>query len=316
MVIADIITEFGAYYIKNDANMARMVQQLYYPSTTDTLLTPFYTDDTIYRASEGRFQRVLQPFQKAWTPIGQMTFLPVAIEMFKQKIDTQEYPDTLEGTWLGFLAGDGIDRKQWPFIRWFVEKFLLPQAKQDYELNEVYAGVFAAPTPGTAGAAGTSMDGLRLAINTNVTNGRTTPITLGAVPADVSDLVDYVEALVDGIDHRYWNIPMQLAVSQANERNYKRGLRAKYGRDLDFTGTNAVVKETNIEVVGLPSMVGSSKMWCTPKSNVLQLNKKTQNQQQVQIDSVDRLIKIFSDWWSGVGFVIPELVFTNDVDLT
>ena len=316
MTISDIISEFGAYYISNAANMARLVRQLYYGSETDKLLTPYFTDDTIYRASESRFARVLQPFQKAWTPLANVTFVPVQIQMFKQKIDTQEYPDDLEGTWLGFLAGDGIDRKQWPFVRWLVEVHLLPQAKQDYELNEVYAGSYAAPTPGTAGAAGTSMDGLKKAINAAITASRITPQALGTVPTVPEDLVDYLEAFADGIDKRYWNIGMMVGMSQSNERTYKRGLRIKYGRDLDFTGTNATIKETNLTVVGLPSMVGANKIWCTPKNNVLQLSKKTQNQNAVQIDSIDRLIKIFSDWWSGVGFIIPEIVFTNDQDLS
>jgi len=316
MDIADIITEFGAYYIKNDANMTRLYKQLTYTEKTASMLTPFFTDDTIYRASEARIARVLQPFQKAWTPISQAQFVPVQIEMFKMKIDSQEYPDDLEGTWLGFLAGDGIDRKQWPFIRWFVEVLLLPKAKEDYELYEIFKGVHANPTPGTAGAAGTTIDGLRKAINTQVTGGRITPITLGAVPTDPTDMVDYVEEFADGINKLYWDIPMQVAMTQANERLYKRGLRAKYGRDLDFTGTNAKIKETNLEVIGLPSMVGVGKIWCTPKENVLHLQKKTQNKQAIYIDSIDRLVKMFTDWWAGVGFIIPEIVFTNDVDLT
>lgn len=315
MDIADIKTEFGTYYIKNNANMSRLVKLLYAKSTTDTLLNPFFTDDTIYRASQARFARVLQPFQKAWTPIATMTFVPVAIEMFKQKIDTQEYPDDLEGTWLGYLAGDGIDRKTWPFVRWFVEQFLLPQAKQDYELNEVYKGVFAAPTAGTAGAAGTAMNGLRKAINDQITADRIDPQALGAIPTDPGDTVDYFEQFADGIRKEYWSIPMIVGVNEDVERRFRRGMRAKYGKDMDFTGTNAKIIETNLSLVGLPSMIGSNKIWCTPKENVLQLNKKTQNMNTVQIDSVDRLIKIFSDWWSGVGFVIPEIVFTNDQDL-
>jgi hypothetical protein len=316
MNITDIIAEFGSYYIKNEANMTRLVKQLNRQSKTDTVLTPFFTDDTIYRASEGRIGRVLQPFQKAWTPIGTMTFVPVAIEMFKMKVDTQEYPDDLEGTWLGFLAGDSIDRKEWPFIRWFIEVFLLPQALEDYEMNEIYKGVFAAPTPGTAGAAGTSMNGIRKAINDQITAGRITPIVMGAMPTtNDATLVTYIEKFVDSIDKRYWNIPMQLAVQESGERAFRRALRAKYGENTDFVGTTTLVPETNITIVGLPSMNGSGKIWCTPKSNALHLKKKTQNQKNVQVENVDRLVKMYTDWWSGVGFVIPEIVFTNDQDL-
>ncbi len=317
MNIADIIAEFGSYYIKNDANMARLVKQLNRQSKTDSVLTPFFTDDTIYRASEGRMGRVLQPFQKKWTPIGTLTFVPVAIEMFKMKVDCEEYPDDLEGTWLGFLAGDEIDRKQWPFIRWFIEVYLLPQALEDYEMNEIYKGVFVAPVSGVPGAAGTSMNGIRKAINDNVVSGRITPIVTGAMPTtDDTDLVDYIEHFVDSIDDRYADIPMQLAVQPKGERAFRRSLRAKYGKDTDFIqGTSTLIPETNISIVGLPSMTGSGKIWCTPKANALHLKKKTQNMKNVQVENVDRLVKMYTDWHSGVGFVIREIVFTNDQDL-
>lgn len=317
MIIADIIAEFGAYYIKSEVNMSRLVKQLNQRSITDMALTPFFTDDTIYRASQGRMGRVLQPFQKAWTPIGTITFIPVAIEMFKMKVDCQEYPDDLEGTWLGFLAGDGIDRKTWPFIRWFIEVFLLPQALEDYEMFEIYKGVYAAPTPGVAGAAGTAMNGIRKAINDQITAGRISPIVTGPMPTtDDDDLVNYIEEFVDAIDQKYADVAMQLNVQPIGVRAFRRSLRAKYGKDTDFiSGTSTFIPETNINIVGLPSMTGSGKIWCTPKANALHLKKKTQNMNNVQVENVDRLVKMYTDWWSGVGFVIPELVWTNDQDL-
>lgn len=316
MIIADIIAEFGAYYIKSPENMARLVKQLNKESITDSVLTPFFTDDTIYRASEGRMGRVLQPFQKKWTPIGTIKFVPVAIEMFKMKVDCEEYPDDLEGTWLGFLSGDDNDRKQWPFIRWFIEVYLLPQALEDYETHEIYKGVFVAPVAGVAGAAGTSMDGIRKAINDRITSGRITPIVMGAMPTTQdAALVSYIEKFVDSIDKRYWNIPMQLCVQEAGERAFRRALRAKYGENTDFAGTTTLVPETKITIIGLPSMEGSGKIWCTPKVNALHLKKKTQNMKNIQVENVDRLVKMYTDWHSGVGFVIPELVYTNDQDL-
>ncbi|MFC6999581.1 hypothetical protein [Rufibacter roseus] len=315
MNIADIITEFGAYYLNSGQNTARLLQLLHRPSTTDTVLTPFFTDDTIYRASQSKMGRVLQPFQKAWTPINDLTFVAIAIEQFKMKIDTQEYPDDLEGTWLGFLAGDGIKREEWPFIKWFVEIHLLPQAKEDYEMFEVYHGVYAAPTNGVAGPAGTSMNGLRKAINDQVTAGRIDPIVLGAVPTDPLALVDYIEAFSDQINKAYWKIPMQLCVNETIERNYYRGCDEKYGKDTNHKELGGKVKYANLTVIGLPSMDGSDKIWATPKNNVLKLGKKTQNMKAMNIQAVDRLVKLFTDWWSGVGILVPEIVFTNDVDL-
>jgi hypothetical protein len=48
--------------------------------------------------------RVVQPFQKAFTPIGTFKFKPNEFSLYKLKIDMQEYPDDLEATYLGFLA--------------------------------------------------------------------------------------------------------------------------------------------------------------------------------------------------------------------
>ena len=140
MTIADIIAEFGAYYINQGQNATRLVQLLYRPAVTDQLFRSIVTDDTVYRASQTRLGRILQPFQKGWTPVGTMSATPIEIPQFKMKADLQETPDDLEATWLGFLADDSLDRKTWPFVRWFIEVHCLPQIQEDYELYEVYGG--------------------------------------------------------------------------------------------------------------------------------------------------------------------------------
>lgn len=315
MLIADIIAEFGNYYLNNGQNLSRIVKMLNAPSTTDSVLTPIITDETQWRASKATIGRVLQPFQKTWTPIGAASFVPVAINQFKMKIDSEEYPDDLEATWLGFLMGEGIDRKSWPFIRWFVEVLLIPQAKEDYELNEVYKGVYAAPQNGVAGPAGTTMDGLRKQINDQVAAGRITPIVTGAPSADNKTFVEQIEFFTDRINQNYQHIPMQLCMSQALEKRFHRGYRALYGKDTDYKGSNGGVDFSNTTIIGLPSMAGANKIWMTPKGNAIHLGKRTQNANTVQIESVDRKVKMFSDWSRGVGFVIPEIVFTNDQDL-
>ncbi|MDX5436852.1 MAG: hypothetical protein LPK03_06630, partial [Pontibacter sp.] len=188
-------------------------------------------------------------------------------------------------------------------------------AKEDYELNEVYKGVFAAPQNGVAGAAGTTMDGLRKQINDQVTAGRITPIVTGAPDVDNKVFVAQIEDFIDKVNANYQHIPMQLCMSQALERRFLKGYRAVYGKDTDYKGSNGKVDFSNVSIIGLPSMAGANKIWMTPKGNAIQLGKRTQNANTVQIESVDRKVKMFSDWSRGVGFVIPEIVFTNDQDL-
>lgn len=317
ILIADVVAQFGAFYLNNGQNLTSLYQQLRRATVTESMFTPVNTDDTIWRAARQLFSRVVQPFQKQFTPLAGVTFQPVEIKQFRMKVDAQEYPDELEATWLGFLDGPEVDRKAWPFVRWYVEVYLIPQIKEDIELNEIYQGVYAAPVAGTPGAAGTSMDGLKITINTHVKNGLITPIATGAIATDPQAFVDQMEEWVDGIHKAYWNIPMMLGISETLQRRFLRGQERKYGRNPGAQGgaLGNTVNNTNITLVGLPSHQNTEKWWCTPKGNAVMLRKRIQNQTAPLVESVDRLLKIFTDFSMGIGFIIPQIVFTNDRDL-
>ncbi|WP_400194063.1 hypothetical protein [Hymenobacter sp. B81] len=316
LVITDVVAQFGAYYLNQGQNLTRLYALLRSATSTESMFTPVNTDDTIWRAAKTLFSRVVQPFQKAFTPLAGVTFSPVEIKQFKMKVDAQEYPDELEASWLGFLDGEDIDRKAWPFVRWYCEVYLIPQIKQDIEHNEIYQGSFVAPTANTPGAAGTSMDGLKKTINAHVTAGRITPITTGALQlTDPEGMVDQFEAFADGIHKDYWSIPMMLGCSESAARAFLRGQERKYGKNTGGGELGLRINNTNITVVGLPSHRNTEKIWCTPKGNAIMLRKRIQNQTRIQVESVDRLLKFFTDFSMGIGFIIPEIVFTNDRDL-
>lgn len=314
--IADVVAQFGAYYQNNGQNLQRLYALLRSATNTESMFTPINTDDTLWRAAKALFSRVVQPFQKQWTPLAGVAFVPVAIQQFKIKVDAQEYPDELESSWLGFLDGPDVDRKAWPFVRWYVEVYLIPQIKQDIELNEIYQGSYVAPTAGTPGAPGTALDGIKKTINGHVAAGRITPIATGALSTDPATLVDQIEAFVDGIHKDYWNIPMMLGCSESVARTFLRGQERKYGRNTNNPELGLKVNNTNITVTPLTSHRTTQKIWCTPQGNAVQLRKRIQNQTQIIVESVDRLLKFFTDFSMGIGFIIPEIVFTNDRDLT
>ncbi|MBO3270763.1 hypothetical protein [Hymenobacter defluvii] len=327
MTIANIITEFGAYYLNNGQNATRLVQLLFRPAVTSLLFTPRVTDDTIYQASQTRLGRILQPFHKNWTPLGALEALPIVIKNFRLKADLEETPDDLEATWLGFLAGDGLDRKTWPFVRWFIEVHALPQIQEDYELNEIYLGVRAEPNGTTPGAAGTAVDGIRKQINDFAGSGRTEPMILGAIPTDPKAFCEYVESMAHQTVKRYRNVPMFLNMNEDLALRYAIGRDAKYNLTTTYTQgaptpdaanllTTAVpIQHARQRVIGLPSMGDSTKIWMSPADNMIRLEKKTQNAGQFQIESVDRKLKLFTDFRKGTGFLMPEAIFTNDQDI-
>lgn len=321
MTIADMITEFGAYYLQQGQNLTRIRQQLRRELVTPQAFTTVFDDNTIWRASEARHGRIVQPFQKAFTPTGATTFLPVEIRQYHMKADLQESPDDLEATWLGFLASENVKRSEWPFIRWWIETQVIPKIREDIELNEIGAGIYAAPTAGTAGAAGTSMNGIQKIITDHISASKITPITLGEIPEADEDYVDYLEAFHDGIAQAYRNIPMNVYQNEDLVLKYKRGYNKKYGKDVNTIDNESgvvKVKFTNLSLVGIPSMNKRStgavcnRIFATPKENAILLMKKSNNMGNFDLQAFERMVKLLTDWYMGVGFVIPQIVFTND----
>jgi hypothetical protein len=256
--------------------------------------------------------RVLQAFQKAFTPTGTPTFKARPIELFNLKVDVQEYPDELVQSWLGFLSDNNTDRKTWPFVKWWITT-TVEQSKEDYELYEVFAGEYAAPTGGTAAAAGTGMNGIRYIVNAGIDDSTITPILTGALETDAEAFVEQIEAFADGIDYRYRRTPMTIAMSLDNETLYKRGMRAKYNVNYNQAENLASVMDLpNLTVKGYASWGSSDKIVCSPKANSL---RPVKGMGVPLIQSDMRLVKAAWNDWKGVGYLHHELVFTNDQDL-
>lgn len=318
--VADVVAEYGAYYLDGGQSIADLTKLLYRPSVTASYFASVPTQKTRWQIAQAELDRVLQPFQKAFTSIGTLTFTPLVIDLFRLKIDKDEYPDDVAESWLAFLEGEGVDRTQWPFIRWFIEQHILPKAAEDFELNEVYAGVYAAPTAGTAGPAGTAMDGIKKIQDDQVTAGRITPYVMGD-PDDTLNIADdeafctAVESFIGSIPIEYRRRLDNLFMSENYELRYRRGKRKKYNTQyLQEPNLDTLADFPNVIVKGLPSHNGSKRMW-TSLPNVRKRPIKKENlKNNLKIEGAKREVSMFTDWYEGVGFTIPEGVFITDQD--
>jgi hypothetical protein len=316
MTVSDIISEYGAYYLNSGQNAQRLYKQLYYQNTFDQLFTIRETNNTLFQLGSAALSRLAQPFQKAWTPTGAVTFTAAPIQLKKIKGDFEDYPDELEESWLGFLASGDLDRKEWPFVRWLMEEHLIPKMSQDVILNEAYAGEFAAVTPGTAGAAGTAMNGVKKIINDHITAGDITPFAIGAWSTTATDFVTELETeFVQAIDARYQNQPMTLVMSIPLLNRFRAGQAAKYNLYYGQAELDRFFLHPNITVHGDEALGSSQKVWCTPKENQYCVWKHGKNQGMWEIESEDRKVKLWTDFFKGYGFVIPGIVYTNDLEL-
>lgn len=320
--VADVIAQYGAYYKPGSDNEKNLRNTLYKPSETAAFFAPRPTVDTIYRGNLASLDRIVQPFQKDFTPIGTFAFAPNEFSLYQLKIDLQEQPDKLEATYLGFLADmPEADRSKWPFVRWAIENHIKPKRDEDLETNEYFGGVYAAPVANVAGAAGTAMNGVRKVIRGYNTAGRTNlgngAIATGALAADPVDFCTQVEEFVRAMDKRLRSRIDYIFMDTELELRYRDGKDKKYNmtyaKDADLLTIN---KFPSIKVQGLESHSGSELMWSSiPANRIAPIKKPTMKETMAVQQFAPRVVSFYGDWWEALNFEVPEFIVHNDRDL-
>lgn len=305
--VTDIISEYGAYYLNSGQNMARLKRLYIFGRETTKFATPIKTDNTVFQLGSSYLDEIVQPFQKDWTAKGNPKFKPNPIPLFHLKVDMDLWPDDIEATWLGWLASNNLSRKEWPFVRYMLEYHVFNQIENDLEMKAYYKGIFAAPTPGTAGAAADGMNGLQVLLKTLVPASNRLTIALNA-----STIYDDIENAYDTLPEEYQNVPMIIGVAPKWKRAFLKDKRAL--GYYEHTGPGQIDDKLDFspaQVVGLPSMIGTDDLFITPRSNFLHVTKKGENSQNMRLEESKRCVSLMTDWWEGLGFGLNELVFTN-----
>jgi len=311
IIITDVLTEYGEFYLDHGQNMTNLTKKLFRPSKTASYFGLRPTTQTTYRMADAEIERVLQPFQKQFTPTGNLTFKPWASDLFNVKIDKAEYPDEIVDAWTGFLEGEGIVREEWPFVRWMLEEHVIPKAIEDFELNEAFAGEFVAPTPGTPGAAGTAMDGIAAQF-TRMGNRKKT-ISMGLAPTTDAETVEYIEDFFAQIDKEERKLIDHVFVNEDMHLRYRRGKRSKYNMNYQMEADlDRLIDFPNCTVEGLPSHGTSDLIWATRANNRIRPLKKSDTAKPVVKEFSARQVSIYSDWWTVLAFLRPESVFVSD----
>ena len=305
--VADIISEYGAYYKNSGQNMSRLLRLIQFGRETTKIARQIKTDNTIFRLATSNITSLVQAFQKTWTPKGEVTFLPNPIELFNMKVDMDIYPDEIEDNWLGFLASESQSRIEWPLIRYIMENHIFKQIEEDLEMKLYYKGVRVEPTAGTAGNTENSMNGLQLHLQTNQKVNR-----LEMDPLEASTIYDQLEEAYEQIKEEYQNKPMLICLAPKWYRAFLIDKRSQ--GFFTRTGPNEIDNTLDFspaKVHGLPSMINTDDLFITPNQNLLHLTKKGQNAANVRLEESKRCVSIMTDWWEGLGFALNEVVWTT-----
>lgn len=310
ITITDIVQEYGAYYIDAGQNKNRLLGLLTQGREFTGNATPIKTDDTIFRLGNTAFSSLVQPFQKTFTQKGGVTITPNEIRVFNIKIDDEFYPDEIKANWLGFLAANNVNRKEWPLVKWLLEVYYRQQIDRDMELNEYYHGVYAAPIAGVPGTDGTAMDGLRKKLLDGVNAGTINSVDLGALDKD--SIFDQVEAFTDEISEVYQGVEMNVYMSRYWYKKYMQDKRSQtYYQKTSDKEIDAGIDFTPQQVKPLACMTGTNDIFCTPKANLLYITPETLTKNNFKLEEAKRQVAVLADWWEGIGFGINQAVWTN-----
>jgi len=254
---------------------------------------------------------VTQPYQSAWTPKGTATWHPYISESFHMKIDyALGDMNNLYDGWVEFMSDETKERKDWPFVRWIIDESIIPKVME--ELNIISArGVYAAPTPGTAGGFMTSADGHLSIITREITAGNLVPIVTGAITT--SNAVDKTELFLDTIPELETLKGGTVFMSKGNAKKYMRNYRTLFGstNSKDSKG-NLKMDDFEINVQGVAAFGSSQRMLFTPKENLLLLYDKIAVPNQISVQQNLRVVSLLSDFWRGYGFGTLQRLYVND----
>lgn len=339
MTIQELIDQYGAYYLGEAGaqNRQRLYARLYQRTVTSAFFRMLPSSGTVFRFSLALLQSVIQSFQKAWTPKSNLSIDPKSVQLFQFKIDIEEIPAELEATWAGFLTQWALENdsnmrlavETWPFVRWYIEEHLLASRDNDIELNEIFWGQYVAPTPGTPGNDGETMDGIRklLLSRRDIVNPAVTVIPTGALETDPADFVAQMEKYISDIrqaNPKLANTQLDIFTTTGREELYRTGFRKLYARDNDIKDPAKFgeIIDKNARIHGLPSMNSNPKnpgqssdlIWCTFGLNRIMPQRFNADQVMVTKGNNPRALQIFTDWWMAVDFVHDDLVFVNELD--
>lgn len=283
----------------------------------ENMLTPRATDK-MWVAPNASVGSLVQPYQWQFTPTGTPVFDAVENELQPIKIDILITEGDLEKFWDSWNVSwfeSGKPAEEWTFPRYLYEQVYLPKILEEMNTN-AWSGEYAAPTPGTAGASLTSVDGYKIKIEDAITAGTLTEYSSGALVA--STMVNQVESWVDSLPTTYRDAAGSIYMSPTRAKQYYRDFRDKFGAAQGTTGNEnreLIVEMTNKRIVPINAMEGSDRWIFCPAStdNMIWVTRRGfATYPVINWQPYERSIKGMATVYRAYGFDFWGHVMVND----
>ncbi|MEO9474150.1 MAG: hypothetical protein ABJG41_01405 [Cyclobacteriaceae bacterium] len=318
--VADLKTEFGTF-LNTQRNLEIMKRVMTGFTSAQYMTTKMAI--TEWRATQALITSVVQQFSPKWTPSGKAKFTPLVIKNRRHKINYPIVPADVLDSYMMHLYDEGLSPDQMPITNYITNELLMPRVLQDIELRMSAKGEFeeldwSAISEGDAGQVPEkSMDGYEtILVNAKASADKGINFfdqTINWNTATDQQVLDFINAFVDWINPQYQTNRQPVFCSLDVYKKYKRAYKKIWGAGSGTENTQFgadVIDYSNNTLVPLDGMYNSPILFSTPKENFIKLRHK--NEVPNIINDVQRFnytVKLFGEFWLGIGFAIGEAVF-------
>jgi len=318
LTIDSIANALSQYCVLHSAQTTKALKQ----SLEFETMLPMVSCDHAYQGHDLKGGRILQPYQKPYTPnnteehYGELNTLEIG------KVDLSFDWDEMMKFWDKWMCNwfeAGKSEQDWTYPRYIMEQLVVPQLVEDLNLSS-WNGVQAAPTPGTAGQYLETFTGFKKHIEDFITAGKLTPKTIGVIaPTTAVDQFRQFCESVRADNEQYVNRPGKIYCSKSIARMYSFDYQAKNPRYIrNITNPEQLhdrVDTYNKQVVGLESMEGSDRMimvFDNMDSMIVGTRRGFPSMPQFRVHTDVREIKIVGEFYRFFGFESLQHIFVTD----
>lgn len=270
-------------------------------------------------------KNVLQAFTSKWTPVKGFEFKPLVVRNYHHKINVEINVAEVIETWLMYLYNEGKSPDQQPLVSYIIDCHIKPQILEDLELRGVWKGKYVAPGNVVDGSVPSlphkSMQGIETQLVHALASQEVagTPkfnfieSTINLETSTDVQILEYIDVFKRKIDAVFKTKDMPLFCSLEFYEKYKTAFKNKWGvgsgtESPDFGGDR--IDFSRLFLTPIDGMYGSPILFATPKENLIKIinvNKAPDVITDIQRFNYD--VKIFGEFWLGVGFALAEAVF-------
>lgn len=314
--VDEVATEFGTYL--SQAGIRLDILQKLTQKTASQMYMTTKQAITEWRAATALITSVVQQFVAKWTPMGDSKFSPLTIKNRHHKVNLAIIPDDINDSWLSYLYDEQVTPDQMPVTRYVIEKLLRPRIESDIELLMIATGKYeelGAKNEGDAGqATGKNMDGFVTILKAQAAAVSTDMNFFDFVKLTKDNIVDAIEEYVDWVEEvapLYAKAGMNIFIDPVLYKWYGRKYREIYPTTKNADGVKTDVDSSSFKLVPLESMRGTGTFFSTPQENFIRLIHKNAagGETKLWLQTENYTVKVFAEFWLGVGFAMAELVF-------